>query len=223
MELNLIDELILLGLDDEKGVFVSDSTAFAYGLAGAVIFELTLRDRVELRKEKLFVKNRKPTGDRIIDVYLDTIVKSKKEKSLHDWVEILGEEVETIKKQTIDKLILAGILTKREEKILWVFTNNKYPAQNSTQENLLRRRLCQLMENKEEPKLNEVMLISLIDSCSLNEEVFGKEKAETYKDRIKSVVENTKNSAEINKTVKEIHEQIVAIFVMFTVTTMLLN
>ena len=44
MGLNLIDQLTLLALDDEKGTLVADSTAFSYALGGAVIMELALQE-----------------------------------------------------------------------------------------------------------------------------------------------------------------------------------
>jgi len=220
MKLNLMDELTLLALDDEKGSFLTDSISFAYGIAGAVILELTLRDKIEVVKDNVIVKNNKSIGDELLDTYLDLIYQSKKEKTLEDWIQHIGEEEDRIKNKTIDKLVTGGILIKKEEKFLWLFSNDKYPAVNSLPETRLRNRLCKIIENNLEPKLNEAMLISLIDSCSLNEEVFGKDKAKLYKKKIKAIIENTQNTKEINKTVKKVHEMIMTIIVILISTTL---
>ena len=220
MKLNLMDELTLLALDDEKGSFLTDSISFAYGIAGAVILELTLRDKIEVVKDNVIVKNNKSIGDELLDTYLDLIYQSKKEKTLEDWIQHIGEEEDRIKNKTIDKLVTGGILIKKEEKFLWLFSNDKYPAVNSLPETRLRNRLCKIIENNLEPKLNEAMLISLIDSCSLNEEVFGKDKAKLYKKKIKAIIENTQNTKEINKTVKKVHEMIMTIIVILIASTL---
>jgi hypothetical protein len=46
MNLTLIDQLILLALDDHKGNLIPDSTTFSYALAGALILELALEEKL---------------------------------------------------------------------------------------------------------------------------------------------------------------------------------
>ena len=48
MNLNLIDKLVLLALNDVKGTFVSDSMTCGYCMAGAVLFELSIKERLPM-------------------------------------------------------------------------------------------------------------------------------------------------------------------------------
>ena len=57
IELNLIDQLTLLALDDEKGTFVAESNAYSYALAGALIMELALQGRIELAEKKVIINH----------------------------------------------------------------------------------------------------------------------------------------------------------------------
>ncbi len=224
MNLNLVDQLTLLALDDEKGSFVADSFSFGYGLAGAIILELSLQEKIEIREKKIELKSYKKCNDILLDHFMDEIQNSKKKRDIQTWVEIIGEQISYIQEETVNKLINDGILTKKEEKILWVFSNDKYPTLNAKPENELRKRLNNILLNDRSLELKESMLISLIDMCSLNKEVFGKEGAKQYEKKIKAIIENAKLSSEVGKAVQEIHDALmVVIFMMLTTTTIINN
>ncbi len=220
MNLNLVDQLTLLALDDEKGSFVADSVTFAYALAGAVVLELSLQELIEIKEKKIEVNSHKKCNDILLNHFLDLIRNSKKKRGLQSWLEIIGGKLSYIKEETVNKLISEGILVRKEKKILWVFSADKFPAKNAKPEKELRKRLNDILLNDRSIDLKESMLISLIDMCSLNKEVYGKEKAKEYKKKIKTIIENTKLSSELGKAVQEIHDALIAaILLMITVST----
>jgi Golgi phosphoprotein 3 len=223
MELNLIDQLTLLALDDEKGTFVADSTAYTYAITGAIIMELALEERIDLSGEKVVVKDQTKTGDKIIDTYFATIIESEKERKIKSWVDRFGNKANKIQRDTIDKLIKNRILEKREDKILWIFSYNKYLAHNPRPENKLRRRLYDIIVNSHRPELKEIMLLNLIESCSLGKEVFGKEQVKTFKNKLKSINEYDHLGDAVNKSVKEICDAINAMLVIMISTTVVIN
>ncbi len=56
--------------------------------------------------------------------------------------------------------------------------------------------------------------------CSLNKEVFGKERAKQYKKKIKTIIENAKLSSEVGKAVQEIHDALMLVIIlMITAST----
>ena len=219
MELNLIDQLTLLALDDEKGTLLADSTSFSYATAGALIMELALDERIDLSGNKVVLKDKTKTGDNIVDTYFESIIESKKDRKINYWVEKFGNKADKIKRDTIDKLIENRILEKKEDKILWIFSYNKYPAQNSRPENQLRQRLYDIIVHGHRPELKESMLLNLIESCGLGKEVFGKEQVKTFKKRLKSINEYDHLGGAISKSVKEICEAITAILVVMIAST----
>lgn len=218
MNLNLIDQLTLLALDDEKGTFKANEITYPYAIAGAVIMELALAERIDLSGEKVIVKDKSKTGDKIIDTYFDGIIESAKERKAKSWVERIGNKADKIKRETIDKLIEKRILEKKENKILWIFSYNKYPAQNPRPENQLRQRLYDIIVNSHRPELKEIMLLNLIESCSLGKEVFGKEHVKTFKKRLKSINEYDYLGDAVSKSVKDICDTINAMLVIMIAT-----
>lgn len=214
IDLNLVDKLLLLALDDEKGTFVSGPFALTYGFAGAILLELSLKECIKIVDKKVVVNNLKRIDDSLLDSYLQLLISSKKERSLKFWIQKFGNKERSIKKEILDKLILKGILAKREQKILWVFNNDKFPTVNSKPENILRKRLHEIIEFNKKPTLDELMLISLIDTCDLNKIVYGKDRAKRCKDSIKTIIADAKNSIAISATIKEVHEVILAMLVV---------
>lgn len=205
--LNLIDKFLLLALDDKKGSFNSGAFALTYGFAGAILIELSLRECIHLAHKKVVVNKLKSIDDVLLNKYFDILKNSNKENSLKHWIHKFGNKERDIKKETLNKLISKGILTKKEEKFLWLFNNNKFPTINSKPENILREKLYKIIALNKKPSLDELMLISLVDTCNLNKIVYGKEQYIRCKKNIESVISDIENSI-LSTTIKEVHKQI---------------
>lgn len=213
IDLNLIDKFLLLALDDEKGNFNSGPFALTYGFAGAIFLELSLRECITIVDKKVVVNNLIRIDDAFLNKFFDVLKNSKKERSLKYWIQKFGNKERDIKKETLDKLIAKGILAKREQKFLWVFNNDKFPTINSKPENTLRRRLYEIVEIYKKPTLDELMLVSLIDTCDLNRIVYGKVRYKKCKKNIKTIISDAENSV-LSTTIKEVHTQITAMIVV---------
>jgi len=221
MNLTLTDKLILLALDDDKGTFSDFAQGFEYALAGAVLLELNLNELMELKDQKVQVKPGAKTDDQVLMPYFALLKAAKKDRKIDYWLDKLSFRFEDIIKGVTDRLISQGILRKEEKTYLWVFTSKKYPTSNPRPENELRRNLIAMIENRQEPTVEDLMLISLVDACELNIEVYGKEKTKVHQKRIKALVEQSKNNALVNGTIKEVHDAIMACIVLMITTTVL--
>ena len=218
-KLNLIDKLVLLALDDEKGNFVSDSIPFGYCLAAAAFFELTIEERIQILDEKVKVSNTQTLNDGALDYCLEIMAASKKERKAKRWIERIGNKASVIRKKTLNKLISLEILEEKEDKILWVFTNRKYPSTNDLPEHTLRKRLHDIVLDDAKPEMDEIMIISLVDACGLNKEVYGKETAKEKKKKIKSIIEEYEFADSTGKLIKELHETIMAVLITVITTS----
>jgi len=214
LDLNLLDKLFLLALDDEKGTFVSESEVFGYCIAGAILFELSIKERIQIVENKVKIANKEKLNDEVLDYCLEIISDSKKDRIVSHWIESIGSKEGSLRKKVLDKLISLEILEEKENKILWVFTNKKYPTKNELPENRLRKRLSDIIVNKSKAEMDEIMIISLVDSCGLNKEVYGKEIAKNKDKEIKSIIKAYQFADSTGKLIKELHDTIIAVTVM---------
>jgi len=223
MKLTLIDQLTLLALDDHKGNFIPDSTTFSYALAGALILELILEEKISVDDDYVKVIDKNSTGDLILDEYITEISESPKQKKIKSWIDKFGQKSKKIKEATLKKLMDDGILAKKEEKILWLFNVDKYPTNNPKPENQLRARLHNIVVNHHKPDLKEVMILNLVESCQLEVEVFGKENAKIFSKEFKKIKNDSEVSGVVNKSIKDICEAITAMLVIMIATAVTTN
>ncbi|NIM10803.1 MAG: hypothetical protein GTO45_02350 [Candidatus Aminicenantes bacterium] len=212
MELRLAEELLLIALDDEKGTIISSaSLAIGYGLAGAILMEMAENKKIEMDGKKLKLVNPGLTGDFVIDRVVEMISKSKKDRTLQHWVSQIGYKIKDIKEKLLEDLINKVILEKKEGKVLWIFTTKKYPTRYDKPENLVRKRIIDIVMNQGEADSRSLMLISLIEACELTKEVFrDKEEYKIAKKRIKELAAGDMVNKAIHEAVQAIQAAIMA-------------
>ena len=220
MDLDLLEEFLLIALDDERGGFVIGSTALHYGFGGAVLLELALRNKIEIDGEKVILVDDCMETEPAINKAIELIKASKVEK-VKRWIEVLAKKAGDFKEDTLQRLINKGILSKEEQKILWIIPTKKYPTSNMNPEMKVRERLNDVVQRGKKAEPRDVMLLSLIDATDLTKEAFRK--AEDYKmikARLSEVTKDVKISAAINKSLREIQTAImIAITTTIVVTT----
>lgn len=198
----------------KKGNFVSASEVFGYCIAGAILFELSIKERIQIVENKVKIANKENLNDEVLDYCLEIISDSKKDRKVNHWIESIGNIEGSIRKKVLDKLISLEILEEKENKILWFFTNKKYPTKNELPENILRKRLNDIIVNKSKAEMDEIMIISLVDSCGLNKEVYGKEISKNKDKEIKSIIKAYQFADSTGKLIKELHDTIIAVTVI---------
>lgn len=223
MELNLVEEFLLIALDDDKGVFVIDSTHLHYGFAGAVLLELAVRDKIDIDGDYLHLKSSSQEPEVALNLAIDLITSSTSTKKVMDWLGILAKKAGEMKEATLVRLIERGVLSKEEHKILWIIPNNKYPTSNSNPENKVRERLNNVILNGAQSEPRDVMLLSLIEVSDLTKEAFRDQSDyKEVKRKIKEVTEDIKISQAINKSIREIQTAImISIATTMVVTTVI--
>ena len=88
--LTFAEEIMLLLLDDEEGEMASvDAWMLKCILAGAVLMDLALRDRIDMDLQHLFVIDETPTGDPSLDTTQAILAAAKDDdrKSGKAWIE----------------------------------------------------------------------------------------------------------------------------------------
>jgi Golgi phosphoprotein 3 GPP34 len=121
--LTFADELALLTHDDE-GVNKVSALNFGYGVGGALLVELALARRVEVADGRIVVIDPTPTGHPLVDDALGRIAADRARKP-KDWVSALAKGLPD---RVLDGLVAAGILTRDDGKVLWVFSRTRYPS-----------------------------------------------------------------------------------------------
>ena len=172
--LTLAEEILLLLLDHEEGVFLPvGKSTLECALVGSVLMELAFSDRIDTDLTQLMVVGGTPTGDPVLDGVLERITDDEEGKNTKAWIEILSmEQAATIQERTLASLVERGILERREDKLLqeaiedlWVFRSPRYPTIDEEAEREVKRRITGVLFTDEIPDPRDIALICIADAC----------------------------------------------------------
>ena len=190
------EEVVLLLLDDEEGVFLPvGKNTLELALTGSVLMALAFADRIDTDLERLMVINRKPTDNPAIDRVLERIIGSEGNSNARALIATLSEdETATIQEHALAGLVQRGIPRREEKRFfqetiqhLWIFRSPRYflIAGNARRE--LLARLTDVLFSDEIPDPRDVTLVGLVDACGILPALFPEEQVSTIAPRIEQL------------------------------------
>ena len=222
--ITLSEQLLLLALNDEKGsVVLSASTALPYGLAGALLLELFLLNKLQFKQNKIKLTNTEKTDNALLNEVLTLLSKSAKSLDTKSCIETIYKKIRKLPDRLGEQLVNKKILVKEEKSFLWIINYNHYPMKDDKPEQGIRRRIKNIVLKRETTTEEDIALLSLIKACDLINEVFDKPDRKKAKQRIKDITENHQVGEAISKTMEEITAAIMMIIIASTVTTTIVS
>jgi len=209
MKLSLSKKLLLLAIDDNKGTMISDQMHLHYGLAGAILLEMALMEKIRIVENKLQLMASGSTKDPVINQVINLIKKSEKSRKIKYWIVKIGQKGGKLKKEILKSLIHDGILRKEENRILWIIPYNKYPTVNAKPENYIRKELHEIVLHNKIGGEENLMLLSLVQACNLIKEVFNrKEEYKIAKQKIKELTSESQIGKVVDETIQGVQAAI---------------
>ena len=190
--LRFAEEIMLLLLDDDSGDFAPVSElSLQCALAGAVLMDLALENRIDTDTERLILLDKTPTEDDLLDPTLANIAELTAEgASRHDaryWVEYVAQYAYEIRARALDRLVEAGVLQQRDDRFLWVFRARRYPIIDGKVDREVKLRIMGVLFSDEIPDPRDIVIIALADVCGLFRELLSKRELERAAARINQV------------------------------------
>lgn len=188
MTLRFVEEITLLLLhDDGKAVHVP-SWCLDYAIAGGVLMDLALENRIDTDLQKLTLVDATPVGDSLLDPTLAEIAAGEQ----HDtrfWVDRTAKRSAEIQEEALSRLVARGILERQDNTFLWVFRSRRYPAIDGRVEREVKQRIMAVLFSDEIPDPRDAMLIGLADACNIFKDLLSQRELHRAADRIKLVSE----------------------------------
>ena len=185
--LRFVEEITLLLLHDDDGRFARvPSWSLSYALAGGVLMDLAMENRIDTDLEHLILVDATPTGDSLLDPTLAEVAAGEKHDARY-WVEQTAERSDVIQQEALTRLIALGILERQEDRFLWVFRSRRYPMIDGQAEREVKLRIMSVLFSDEIPDPRDVVIICLADACGIFKELLSKRELEQAAPRIEQV------------------------------------
>lgn len=186
--LRFVEEVVLLLLQDAGGRLVRvPAWSLNYALAGGVLMELALENRIDTDLENLLLIDAAPVDDRLLDPYLAQIAAAAEKHDAAYWLDQIADAADAIYAATLARLVERGILEQRDDRILWVFRSRRYPAVDGVAEREVKLRIMGVLFSDEIPDPRDVMLICLADACGIFSHLLSRQELSQVTTRIEQV------------------------------------
>ncbi len=190
--LRFAEEIMLLLLNEDAGALAFLPEAdLRHALAGAVLMDLALENRIDTDLEQLVLVDPAPVGDDLLDPVLKSVAESEQAHEAEYWVRRIAEDGDRIRSAALARLVEAGILQSVEEGAMLpspkVARARRYPTADGRAEQEVRLRIMGVLFGGDMPGPREVVVICLADACGLFERMLSKAERGEVRERIDQV------------------------------------
>lgn len=189
--LRFAEELMLLILSDDGKFLPVQDWSLNRALAGAVLMDLALEDRIDTDLERLMLTDATPLGDPLLDTTLAQIAaRTQAEGNQHDarfWVGQISGNADEIRDAALQRLVERGILEERDDGYLWVLQARRYPVIDGKPVREVKLRIMSVLFSDEIPDPRDIVLINLADACQIFNQLLSRRELDQASERIKQV------------------------------------
>ncbi len=172
----LIAEDLMLLLLDPAGRPRPDSTKLGLGLAGAVMLDLALLERVgvadageRVKAGRVIVRDATPTNDPLLDEALRIFGEREGRKPQ----DVLPKVAKGLKGAVLDRLVAAGLVQHVEGRALGIFPTHSWPATHASGANPFLEGIRSVLVHGRTPTDREASLICLLQALDCVPAVVG--------------------------------------------------
>jgi len=207
--LTFVEEILLLMLDDQDGRLVDLPRSAMNGvIAGAVLMDLAMHDRIDSDLQELRVVDKTPTGDPLLDTTLSSLSAAQEGRNSSAWVEEVARDADDLREKALARLVSRGVLRKEEGRFLWVFHTRRYPIIDDREQREVKARLRELVLGTEIPDPRDVVLVCLVEAAGLWDLVLTESEQEKAADRIAQLRKMDLVGQAMTQVVRDIQESI---------------
>ncbi|MYJ95982.1 MAG: cytochrome P450 [Proteobacteria bacterium] len=188
--LRFAEEILILVLDEERGDLAASlpRRSLDLALAGAVLMDLALEDRIDTDIERLVLVDPTPVNDDILDPILAEIASDGQSRDTGYWLGRIAGRGNHIRRAALARLIERGILRSEAHGLLSmvpsVSRSRRYPPVDGQSVEDARLRIMRVLFSDDVPDPRDVAMIALANACGLFRTILSSEERAQVRDRI---------------------------------------
>jgi hypothetical protein len=188
--LTLYEELLLLTIHGDKGIFIGSTIdPLKPGLVGAILAELALSAKISVaNNHRLQVVESTPMDDPLLDGVLTVLKNSDKEHKFSYWINTLNPKPEKLRRQITKSLIEKGVVTQEDDRLPWVIPSPFHPEIKASTKYLVIKHLRDVVLTQEDAQPHEIAFLSLVSACGLLDFVFLRDERKAASQKINELV-----------------------------------
>ena len=188
--LRFAEEILLLLLNEEQGDLapVLSPHSLNVVLAGAVLMDLALEDRIDTDLKRLTLVDPTPLEDELIDPTLADIAQEPQTQDIDFWITHTAKRGDEIREKALARLVKRGILEAEAEGIFLfsrkVSRSRRYPTRDGKTVEEVQLRVMRTIFSDDIPDPHDIVIICLADACGVFRSILSKEELAEVQERI---------------------------------------
>jgi Golgi phosphoprotein 3 len=211
--LTLYEELLLLSIHEDKGIFIGSAIdRLKPGLVGAILAELAVNGKICLSKNRrLQLVDDSSTNDSILDGALADLKNSEKERKFGYWINTLNPKPEKLRKKITTSLVQKGLLMQEDDNLVWVIPSPLHPDVKASTKYSVIQHLRGIVLAKEDAHPREIAFLGLVSACGLLDLVFLRDERKVASQYINELVVGKAMQDPNLETIQEIASAIASV------------
>ncbi|MFF3670909.1 GOLPH3/VPS74 family protein [Microtetraspora malaysiensis] len=201
--MTIAEEILLLAYREDTGKPQIGSIELDAAVAGAVLAELAVNNRIDLDGKAVVAKDAAPLDDAELDAALARIAGETRRRKPEWWVGKLDSR--KLRGRLLSRLAERGILSEEQTKVLGIFPSTRYPELDPAPERELRQRVQSVFDGAT-PDERTGVLIAVLHAAKLDRKAFP----DAPRQRIKEIAEGEWAGAAVRTTIASIHAAVAA-------------
>ncbi|MFC9295336.1 GPP34 family phosphoprotein [Streptomyces sp. NPDC057011] len=171
MGITLAEEIVLLCLDEESGAARQRQTV-GWAVAGGILVELVMAERVSVTGAYLSLSDTSSTGEELLDGRIELIgawLRGRSKRRVTDW---LTKDHARAVAAGLERLQARGLIGAEVDKVFGMFPRRRYPEADGTVGPALRERLRAVVLKGSDPDERTAALVALLHAARLHRLAF---------------------------------------------------
>ena len=205
------EEILLLLHNEDRGDFAPGLAQHSLNivLAGAVLMDLALENRIDTDLDHLFLADATPLEDDLLDPTLADIARDTDTRDASYWVAQTAKRGDEIRDKALARLVNRGILEAESEDIFLlsrlVSRSRRYPTIDGKTLEEVRLRIMRVLYTDEIPDPRDIVIICLADACGVFKNILSQSELSEVQERIELIRKMDLIGQSVTKAIRE-HE-----------------
>ncbi|EHL08834.1 hypothetical protein HMPREF0322_00477 [Desulfitobacterium hafniense DP7] len=201
--LTLMEEVLLISLNEEKGNFsFTASTFIDYCLSGAILMELEHLQRIRVSNKTVEVLDARPLNNRRMELALQQMDSSERHRPPEHWVAKLRSTLKGLRKSLLEEMADKALLREEEQQGFLFFTSTRYPVRDERARKDILDRIHRVLLRGENPDRKTAKLIGLLYASEILPYLVDKGERKEAKKRAKDITKDDILANAVKKAVQ---------------------
>ncbi len=214
--LNLAEKFILLGMHPNKARYLISDQALIAGLTGAILLDLTMEGKLEIRDQMLHASTNKSNLSAIHTEILNTIYSFPKKRKIKIWIQRLSNKSQSRRKKIHEGLKSKGFVRIEYKRFLFIPYIKSYLIKKNERTKLIDEIRGILIYSKK-PSAEMAPILGLVEAARMYRVIArNRREIKDFRKKLKEIIKSDLIASGVNQVLTEMQAAVTAAIMVST-------